>query len=164
MTVGWFASLVPVTVPTSTGSFPEAARAAQNSFDVAKHLAGVPIDRALELATAAQLEIKPPTRPAMMVSFIDFRKIPVSALWDETNFGTYGDNLSHGEINVWINRHAARTTVTVSFPDNPVARESVHRYIAALREVFVRAADSISDWVNAVAEQEDSYEVYDLTA
>jgi hypothetical protein len=100
----------------------------------------------------------------MMVSFIDFRKIPVSALWDETNFGTYGDNLSHGEINVWINRHAARTTVTVSFPDNPVARESVHRYIAALREVFVRAADSISDWVNAVAEQEDSYEVYDLTA
>jgi hypothetical protein len=164
MTVGWFASLVPVTVPTGTGSFPEAARAAQNSFDVAKHLAGVPIDRALELATAAQLEIKPPTRPAMMVSFIDFRKIPVSALWDETNFGTYGDNLSHGEINVWINRHAARTTVTVSFPDNPVARESVHRYIAALREVFVRAADSISDWVNAVAEQEDSYEVYDLTA
>src|SRR5271165_4974338 len=164
MTVGWFASLVPVTVPTGTGSFREAARAAQNSFDVAKHLAGVPIDRALELATAAQLEIKPPTRPAMMVSFIDFRKIPVSALWEETNFGTYGDNLSHGEINVWINRHAARTTVTVSFPDNPVARESVHRYIAALREVFVRAAESISDWVNAVAEQADSYEVYDLTA
>ena len=44
----------------------------------------------------------------MMVSFIDFRKIPVSAMWEETNFGTYGDNLNYGEINVWINRHATQ--------------------------------------------------------
>jgi hypothetical protein len=159
MTVGWFASLVPVTVPTSTGSFPEAARAAQNSFDVAKHLAGVPIDRALELATAAQLEIKPPTRPAMMVSFIDFRKIPVSALWEETNFGTYGDNLSHGEINVWINRHAARTTVTVSFPDNTVARKSVHRYIATLSQVFAEVAQTTADWIEESAHHANSTEL-----
>ena len=116
MTVGWFASLFPVTVPTGTGSFHEAARAAQNSFDANKHLASVPVDRVLELAASAQLEIKPPTRPAMMMSFIDFRKIPVSDLWEETNFGIYGDNLNYGEINVWINRHATRTTVTVSYP------------------------------------------------
>ena len=151
MTVGWFASLFPVTVPTGTGSFPEAARAAQNSFDANKHLAGVPIDRALELATAAQLEIKPPTRPSMMLSFIDFRKIPVSALWEETNFGTYGDNLSHGEINVWINRHATTTTVTVSFPDNTVARKSVHRYIATLSQVFAEVAQTTADWIEEPA-------------
>jgi hypothetical protein len=153
MTVGWFASLFPVTVPTGTGSFPEAARAAQNSFDANKHLAGVPIDRALELATAAQLEIKPPTRPSMMLSFIDFRKIPVSALWEETNFGTYGDNLSHGEINVWINRHATRTTVTVSFPDNTVARKSVHRYIATLSQVFAEVAQTTADWIEEPASE-----------
>ena len=159
MTVGWFASLFPVTVPTGTGSFPEAARAAQNSFDAAKHLAGMPIDRVLELATSAQLEIKPPTRPAMMLSFIDFRKIPVSALWEETNFGTYGDNLNYGEVNAWINRHATRTTVTVSFPDNPDARKSVHRYIATLSQVFADVAQTTADWIEQLAHHANSSEL-----
>jgi Condensation domain len=158
MTVGWFASLFPVTVPTSTGSFSAAARAAQNSFDAGKHLAGVPVDRVLELAAAAGIEIKPPTRPAMMVSFIDFRKIPVSALWDETNFGTYGDNLNNGEINLWINRHATRTTVTVSYPDNAVARKSVHRYIATLSQVFADAAHTTTDWIEELAHHANSSE------
>jgi mycolipenoyl-CoA---2-(long-chain-fatty acyl)-trehalose mycolipenoyltransferase / long-chain-acyl-CoA---trehalose acyltransferase len=156
MTVGWFASLFPVTVPTSGGSFPEAARAAQISFDAAKHLADVPINRVLQLAAAAGVEIKPPTRPSMMMSFIDFRKIPVSSLWEETNFGTYGDNLNNGEINVWINRHATRTTVTVSFPDNPVARKSVHRYIATLCQVFADVAQTTADWIEQLAHHANS--------
>ena len=89
-----------------------------------------------------QLGIKLPSKPTMMVSFLDFRKIPVASLWEETDFGLYGDNLSHGGINMWINRHAGRTTVTVSFPDNSVARDSVHRYIAALtRDVHRRRED-----------------------
>jgi mycolipenoyl-CoA---2-(long-chain-fatty acyl)-trehalose mycolipenoyltransferase / long-chain-acyl-CoA---trehalose acyltransferase len=158
MTVGWFASLFPVTVPTGTGSFPEAAQAAQTSFDANKHLAGVPIDRVLELAASAQLRIKPPTRPSMMMSFIDFRKIPVSDMWEETNFGTYGDNLNHGEINVWINRHATRTTVTVSFPDNSVARKSVHRYIATLSQVFADVAQTTADWIEQLAHLANSSE------
>ena len=160
MTVGWFASLVPVTVPTGTGSFREAARAAQNSFDVAKHLAGVPIDRVLELATPDQLEIKPPTRPAMMVSFIDFRKIPVAALLGRDEF-RYLRRQSVARRDQHVDQPARRkTTVTISFPDNPVARESVHRYIAALREVFVRAVESTSDWVNVVAEHANSGHAY----
>jgi mycolipenoyl-CoA---2-(long-chain-fatty acyl)-trehalose mycolipenoyltransferase / long-chain-acyl-CoA---trehalose acyltransferase len=159
MTVGWFASLFPVTVPTGTGSFSEAARAAQISFDANKHLAGVPVDRVLELAASAQLDIKPPTRPSMMMSFIDFRKIPISALWEETNFGTYGDNLNYGEVNVWINRHATRTTVTVSFPDNPVARKSVHRYIATLSQVFAHVARTTADWIEQLAHHVNSSEL-----
>ena len=151
MTVGWFASLFPVTVPTSGGSFPEAAKAAQVSFDAAKHLATVPLDRIRELATTAGIEIKPPTRPSMMLSYIDFRKIPVSALWEETNFGTYGDNLNNGEINIWINRHATRTTVTVSYPDNAVARKSVHRYIATLSQAFADVAQTTAAWIEQLA-------------
>jgi mycolipenoyl-CoA---2-(long-chain-fatty acyl)-trehalose mycolipenoyltransferase / long-chain-acyl-CoA---trehalose acyltransferase len=88
----------------------------------------------------------------MMVSFLDFRKIPLASLWEETNFGTYGDNLSRGGINLWINRHADATTVTVSFPDNSVARDSVHRYIAALTEVFTDVARTATeDWIEEVA-------------
>ena len=170
MTVGWFASLIPVTVPTGTGSFSEAARAAQHSFDSSKHLAYVPFERTLELATPDQLGIKLPTRPTMMVSFLDFRKIPFAALWELTNFGIHGDCLSHGGINMWINRHVCvddksalgdgKTTMTISFPDNPVARESVCRYCVALVETFARVVKGTSGRVNAIADHANSYELY----
>jgi hypothetical protein len=164
MSVGWFASVFPVTVPTGNGYFPEVARAAQKSFDATKHLAGVPFERVLELAVPDQLGIKLPTRPAMMVSFIDFRTIPLATLWEETNFGTYGDCLSLGGINMWVNRHAAKTTVTISFPDNSIARESVHRYIAALTHVFTCVAKGTSDWVDVVAGPANSHEPFVLRA
>ena len=98
-------------------------------------------------------------RPSMMVSFIDFRKIPLSALWEETDFGIYGDNLNNGEINLWINRHATRTTVTVSYPENAVARKSVHRYIATLSQVFADVAQTTPDWIEQLAHHANSSEL-----
>ncbi|WP_102419992.1 condensation domain-containing protein [Mycobacterium sp. 4858] len=151
MTVGWFASLIPVTVPTAGDSFPEAARAAQKSFDSAKDLAAVPVERVLELATPDQLGIKLPTQLPMMLSFLDFRKIPLVGMWTEMNFGTYGDSLSAGGINMWINRHVERTTVTISFPDNEIARESVQRYLAALIREFARVIETTPDQPDVVA-------------
>ncbi|MFG1929258.1 condensation domain-containing protein [Mycobacterium sp. NPDC048908] len=156
MSVGWFASLFPVTVPIGDGAFAGIARAAQNSFNAGKYLAKVPFERVLELAPVDQLGIKLPTKPAMMVSFLDFRKIPVAELWEQTGYGIYGDNLSHGGINMWINRHAARTTVTISFPDNPVARKSVHRYIAALSKAFADVAKITADWIEELAHHANS--------
>ena len=162
MTVGWFASLIPVTVPTGGVSFGEAARAAQKSFDAARGLADVPFERLLELATPDDLGIKLPTQLPMMLSFLDFRKIPLAGLWAETNFGTYGDNLSAGGVNMWINRHAEKTTVTISFPDNEIARESVHRYIATLAEVCAHVAKTASAGPHVAASQGDSGEQRDL--
>ena len=58
---------------------------------------------------------------------------------------------------MWINRHADRTTVTVSFPDNSVARDSVHRYIAALTEAFTDVARTTTeDWIEEVARHANS--------
>ena len=151
MTVGWFASLIPVAVPTDGDAFPEAARAAQKSFDTAKDLPHVPVERVLELAMLEGLEIKLPTRLPMMLSFLDFRKIPLAGVWAEMNFGTYGDSLSAGGVNMWINRHAEKTTVTLSFPDNAIARESVDRYSATLTQMFARAIDATVDGAGLVA-------------
>ncbi|WAC92591.1 condensation domain-containing protein [Mycobacterium sp. Aquia_213] len=162
MTVGWFASMVPVVVPTAGGSFPEAARAAQKSFDAAKDLAHVPVERVLELATPDELGIKLPSQLPMMLSFLDFRKIPLAGLWAETNFGTYGDSLSHGGVNVWINRHAERTTVTISFPDNEVARESVHQYIDTLSRIFARIAGKALEQSSPFAAETNSDGPYAL--
>lgn len=164
MTVGWFARLVPVTVPTASGSFSEAAQAAQKSFDAGKDIADVPVERVFELAPPDDLGIKSPTSPPMMLSFLDFRKIPLAELWTQTNFGTYGDNLSHGGINMWINRQAANTTATISFPDNAIARESVHRYIATLVRVFARVVEGTSGEPDLVAPQQDSEDLYALTS
>jgi hypothetical protein len=156
MSVGWFASLFPVTVAIGDGDFAGAARAAQASFDANRYLANVPFERALQLAPADELGITLPTRQSMMASFLDFRKIPVADLWLQTNFGIYGDNFSHGGINMWINRHAARTTVTISFPDNDVARKSVHRYIAALSQQFAAVAKITADWIDELAHHANS--------
>jgi hypothetical protein len=42
---------------------------------------------------------------------------------------------------VWVNRLVHETTITVLFPNNPVARESVDRYVAATKSVYVAVAD-----------------------
>ncbi|BCZ21275.1 condensation domain-containing protein [Mycobacterium senriense] len=156
MTVGWFASLIPITVPTAGETFAQAARAAQKSFDGAQRLADIPVERVLELATPEELGIKLPTQLPMMLSFLDFRKIPLNGLWAETKFGTYGDSLSHGGINMWINRQAENTTVTMSFPDNAIARDSVLRYIATLTQAFVRVATPTADDPVVVVPQANS--------
>lgn len=151
MSVGWFASLFPVTVPVADGDFATAARAAQDSFDASKHLAAVPFDRVLELSPPEDLGIVMPTKSPMMVSYMDFRKIPCAELWQQTKFGAYGDNLSHGGINLWVNRHAERTTVTVCFPDNAEAHASVQHYLEVLVRVFTDAARLSTDWIDTVA-------------
>lgn len=148
MCVGWFASLFPVTVPVAGGDFGSAARAAQESFDSSRHLAAVPFERVAELAPLEELGITAPTKSSMMVSYLDVRKIPCAESLDRCNFGTYGDKLSHGGVNVWINRHADATTVTVSLPDTAEARESVRRYLDVLKAAFVDAARRTESWID----------------
>jgi hypothetical protein len=143
LSAGWFASLFPVTVEIGDAEFPQVARAAQKSFDACKGLANVSLNRMLELAPLEEMGIKPPSVPPMMVSVMDFRKIESN--WEGTNLGVYGDNLSMGGINMWINRYSYGTTLTISFPDNAVARASVDRYIAVLTQVFADAANVILD-------------------
>ena len=41
--------------------------------------------------------------------------------------------------------------MTVSFPDNPVARKSVYRYIATLSHMFAEAAQTTTDWIEELA-------------
>ena len=42
---------------------------------------------------------------------------------------------------MWVNRLRHETTVTVLFPDNPVARESIAHYIRAMKSVYTRVAN-----------------------
>jgi hypothetical protein len=143
MTAGWFASLVPITVPvTEKMSFGDIAQAAQMSFDAAKQLGNVPFYRALELVSPESGLMTHPERPAPMLSFIDIRKIPFSAQWDDLNVRIYGDSGLSDQVYMWVNRFEDETTLTMSFPDNPIARDSVMRYAEAVRLVYASVADS----------------------
>jgi hypothetical protein len=140
MAAGWFASFIPITVETGSKSFADAARAAQRSFDDAQCLAQVPFERVLELAPP-ELRLTQPERALPMLSFIDARRFPVTAQWDDLNLGIYGDSRLSDQVCVWVNRFENETTLTISFPDNPIARESVSRYIDAIRSAYALVTD-----------------------
>ena len=150
LSAGWYASLFPVSVPAGGGDFAQMARAAQKSFDANKQMSAVPFQRVLDLATPEELGITLASKPSMMVSLMDFRTMADA---DANRLGIYLDNLSLGSINTWIIRHADQTTVTVSFPETPEARHSVHHYVGVLREAFADAADVTEQWDDQFADQ-----------
>jgi hypothetical protein len=147
LSAGWYAGLFPVSVPVGDADFGQMARAAQKSFDANKHLSAVPFTRVLDLATAEELDITPAGKPSMMVSLMDFRALADA---HANRLGIYLDNLSHGGINTWVIRHADQTTLTVSFPDTPEARQSVHHYAGVMRAAFTSVTDYTEDWSDAV--------------
>ncbi len=144
MTTGWFTGLVPITVPVGVTSFGDTARAAQASFDSRVNLARLPFDRVLELASPERgLSQAQPFVP--MLSYMEAGLPPLSpaaiSRWREANGRLYSDLGFAGQIGIWVNRLGEGTTVTVGFPDNPIARESIARYVDALKSSFVRVVE-----------------------
>lgn len=141
MTLGWFTGLVPLTVPVDGLSFAEVARNAQKSFDAGRDPAQVPFDRVLELAPF--LDKPKPYFP--QVNYFDVGLPPLSAFLtsdlDGANIGLYFDGRLSNPLCFWVVRLQHKTMVTVLYPGNPTARESIEKYVAAVRSVFVRVAE-----------------------
>jgi hypothetical protein len=140
MTLGWFTGLLPITIPVASASFGDAARAGQASFDTGKDLANVPFGRVLELAP--WLSQPRPNFPVL--NYLDAGVAPLSPLLtsqlDGVNIGIYGDGKFSYQLSIFVYR-LDDTAVTIVFPKNPVARESVTRYLDALKSVYARVAD-----------------------
>jgi mycolipenoyl-CoA---2-(long-chain-fatty acyl)-trehalose mycolipenoyltransferase / long-chain-acyl-CoA---trehalose acyltransferase len=143
MTTGWFTGFVPITVPITGSSFGDTARAAQESFDSGKELASVPWGRVLELAPW----LRGPQRRVPLLFHLDAGIPPLSALvnsqLDGSNARLCHDGGVPAQFDIRVNRFETETRVIVLFPDNPVARESVTRYIATLKSVYVRVAEGL---------------------
>jgi mycolipenoyl-CoA---2-(long-chain-fatty acyl)-trehalose mycolipenoyltransferase / long-chain-acyl-CoA---trehalose acyltransferase len=147
MTQGWFTGLVPITVPIAGAAFGDAARAAQVSFDAGRHLAEVPYERVMELAP----ELSKPRPNFPVVNFLDTGAAPLSVLLtadlQDLNVGIYSDGRYSYQLCIYVMRVADETAVSVMFPNNPVARESVIQYLETLKSVFERVAES-GHWRN----------------
>ncbi|BBZ71021.1 condensation domain-containing protein [Mycobacterium paraseoulense] len=144
MTQGWFTGLVPITVPIAAVSFGDAAWAAQNSFDSSLDMARVPYYRVLELAPWLS---RP--RPNFPVSnFFHADAAPMNAVLAAAEMGyanqigIYSDGRYSYQLTIYIFRYYEGTAMAIMFPDNAVARKSVSRYVAAMKSVCMRVADS----------------------
>lgn len=143
-TQGWFTGLVPITVPIASASFSEAAWAAQQSFDSGLGLARVPYYRVLELAP--WLDRPQPNFPVS--NFLHGGAAPLnsviaaSEMGYSNNIGMYSDGRYSYQLTIYIFRHEGGTSMQLLFPDNPVARKSVVRYIAAMKSVCLQISDN----------------------
>jgi hypothetical protein len=141
MSTGWFTGMIPVAVPVAATSFGETARAAQASFDANTDLAKVPFDRVLELAPW----LRRPVRGFPMLSYLDAGLPPLSAVvasqLEGVNAGTYSDGRTPAHVCFWVGRLYDETSVIAFYPNNPIARESVTRYVDAMKSVFVSVAE-----------------------
>lgn len=145
MTTGWFTGIVPISVPVVPDSFGDTARAMQKAFDSGMDLAHVPFERVLELAEGKVDTIRKADPGVPMVSYLDTNLPPLSPAimneWERLNGRVYSDARSAYQIGIWVNRSEKETSVTIAYPDNPIARESVDKYLHAMKAVYLRVAD-----------------------
>ncbi|MGB9222569.1 MAG: polyketide synthase, partial [Mycobacterium sp.] len=88
-------------------------------------------------------------------SFLDAGVPPLSAVialqLDRMNTKIFSDGRIAARVCMWVNKFQNETTVTASFPNNPIAHESVARYLAAMKSVYVRVAEGLVDRPSAIA-------------
>ncbi len=151
-TTGWFTGIVPISVPLDGVPFAGLARAAQAAFDDGMPLADVPIERVLELAEDVP-GIRKPEPGVPMLSYLDTGLPPldpvVMARWQEHDGTLYTDLGAANQIGMWVSRGDGGTTVTVAYPDNPQARESVMEYVGLMKMMFLRVAEGRPDSVSS---------------
>lgn len=150
MTTGWFTGIVPLSVPVAGMSFAAVAQAAQQAFDNGMCLANVPIERVLELAESVP-DIRTPEPGVPMLSYLDIGLPPLNPVvmsqWQQQNGNLFVDLGAANQIGMWVSRNDNGTTITVAYPDNPIARESVAHYLDQMKMVFLRAAQGRADFL-----------------
>jgi len=147
-TTGWFTGIVPISIDVAGKSFTEVAQAGQAAFDASLNLANVPIERVFELASDVA-GIRPPEPGVPMLSYLDTGLPPLNPVvmgqWHALNGTLYTDLGAAKQIGMWVNRRDTGTTITVAYPDNPVARESVAQYVDLMKMLYLRAAAGRTD-------------------
>ncbi|MFI1462145.1 condensation domain-containing protein [Nocardia carnea] len=148
--VGWYTNLVPVSFPVGAAdTFASLVGSAQRAMDQARQLSDISLHRVLELAEHDPNIGAAPGCSTPMLSYLDIRRIPGVAMFTAVNGGIYANPISPREVYIWVNRFADATRITLLFPDNGRARESVDRYLSALRRV-VNTVCSTGDYGLAV--------------
>jgi 2'-acyl-2-O-sulfo-trehalose (hydroxy)phthioceranyltransferase len=138
-TQGWFTGQIPIAVAVAGLSFNDIARSAQASFDSGADLARVPFERVVELVPS----LRSPQPLFSLVNFFDAQASPLSMmtkLFEGLTVGAHSDGRVTYPLSTMVGRFD-ETAASVLFPNHPVARNSVTRYLGAIKSVCVRIAD-----------------------
>ena len=142
-TMGWFTGVVPFTVPVNPTSFEETARAAQASFDSNLDLANVSFNDVLKLAP--WLRAWGPN--CTMVNYMDAGLPPLSATvadhMKDANVKIYCDPRDPAHLYISVIRLFDEVSIWVNFQNNPTARNSVTRYLSAIKSALRRVVDGL---------------------
>ena len=84
-----------------------------------------------------------------MLSYLDIGLPPlnpvVMAQWQEQDGTLFVDLGAANQIGMWVSRNDNGTTITVAYPDNAIARESVAQYVDQMKMFCLRAAEGRAD-------------------
>ena len=84
-----------------------------------------------------------------MLSYLDIGLPPLNPVvmgqWQAHNGTLYTDLGAANQIGMWVTRRDTGTTITVAYPDNPIARESVAQYVDLMKMVYLRTAEGRAD-------------------
>ena len=144
MTQGWFTGLIPIVVPIGAASFADAAWSAQSTFDAGLAMAKVPYYRVLELAPW----LRWPQANFPVTNFLHGGAAPMNAILAAgemglaDNIGIYPDGRYSYQLTIYLFRYGEGTAMAIMHPDSAVAAKSVDRYMAAMKSVTMRVADS----------------------
>jgi hypothetical protein len=140
-TMGWFTGVVPFTVPVNPTSFEETARAAQASFDSNMDLANVSFNEILKFAPW----LRPWGPNCTMVNYMDAGLPPFSATvtshMKDANVSIYCDPRDPAHLYFSVIRLFDEVSMWVNLPKNSIAKDSVIRYVSAMKSVLKRVAD-----------------------
>jgi hypothetical protein len=88
-----------------------------------------------------------------MLSYLDVGLPPLNPVilsqWYALNGHIYTDLGAANQVGMWVNRRATGTIITVAYPDNPIARESVAEFVELMKCIYLRVADGRSELVSA---------------
>ena len=143
-TMGWFTGVVPFTVPINSISFEETAGAAQASFDSNLDLANVSFSEILKLAP--WLRSWGPN--CTMVNYMDAGLPPFSATvtshmrdTKDAKVSIYCDPRDPAHLYFSVIRLFDEVSMWVNLPKNRIAKDSVIRYLSAMKSVLKRVVD-----------------------
>jgi hypothetical protein len=152
-TNGWFVGVLPVSIDVTDGTFAGTALAAQRCFDERGHLAGIPLEPVLQLASGLPT-INPAPAWGVMLSYVDAHLPPMNARssreWFELSGTVYLNAGVAGQVSLWFCRSLLGLSLTAAYPANATARASVALYIDTLTEACRRVASDTSAMPAAV--------------
>ena len=145
-TNGWFVGVLPVSIDVIDGTFEDTARAAQRCFDERGHMADVPLEPVLRLASQLPtVDLTPGW--GVMLSYVDSHLPPMNARssqeWFALNGTVYLNAGAAGQVSLWFCRSPLGLSLTAAYPATATARQSVARYIETLANTCRRVASGV---------------------